>query len=70
MCLILPGCGSGRIWCVSATPGGGAALLAGESLQPYYSLGHRLLVLEAGQLRKQPLLEHRARPLATYLALV
>ncbi len=49
---------------------GGAALLAGESLQPFYSLGHRLLVLEAGELRKQPLLEHRARPLTAYLALV
>ena len=49
---------------------GGAAMLAGESLQPFYSLGHRLLVLEAGELRKQPLLEHRARPLTAYLALV
>jgi ABC-type methionine transport system ATPase subunit len=49
---------------------GGAAVLTGESLQPFYSLGHRLLVLEAGQLRKQPFLEHRARPLTAYLPLV
>jgi phospholipid/cholesterol/gamma-HCH transport system ATP-binding protein len=49
---------------------GGAAVLSGESLQPFYSLGHRLLGLEAGQLRKQPLVEHRARPLTAYLALV
>jgi ABC-type lipoprotein export system ATPase subunit len=49
---------------------GGAAVLAGESLQPFYSLGHRLLGLEGGELRKQPLGEHRARPLTAYLALV
>jgi phospholipid/cholesterol/gamma-HCH transport system ATP-binding protein len=49
---------------------GGAAMLAGESLEPFYPLGHRLLVLEGGELRKQPLLEHRARPLTAYLALV
>jgi ABC-type lipoprotein export system ATPase subunit len=52
------------------TKHGGAAMLAGESLQPFYPLGHRLLVLEGGKLRKQPLLEHRARPLTAYLALV
>lgn len=49
---------------------GGAAVLVGESLQPFYSLGHRLLGLEAGQLWKQPVLEHRARPLTAYLPLV
>jgi predicted ABC-type transport system involved in lysophospholipase L1 biosynthesis ATPase subunit len=49
---------------------GGAMVLAGESLQPFYGLGQRLLRLEAGQLRKQPLLEHRARPLTAYLPLV
>ncbi|HZE21406.1 MAG TPA: hypothetical protein VE082_05080, partial [Desulfobaccales bacterium] len=49
---------------------GGAAVLAGESLEPFYPLGHRLLRLEAGELRIQPLLEHRARPLTAYLSLV
>jgi ABC-type arginine transport system ATPase subunit len=49
---------------------GGAAVLVGKSLEPFYPLGHRLLVLESGQLRKQPFLEHRARPLTDYLPLV
>ena len=47
-----------------------AAILLGESLEPYYPLGHRLLRLEAGQLLKMPILEHRARPLTAYLPLV
>ena len=49
---------------------GAAALLLGESLEPFYSLGHRLLGLESGQLRPRPLLGHRARPLTAYLPLV
>jgi ABC-type ATPase involved in cell division len=49
---------------------GAAVLLLGESLEAFYSLGHRLLLLEGGQLRKQTILEHRARPLAAYLPLV
>jgi ABC-type lipoprotein export system ATPase subunit len=49
---------------------GAAAVLLGESLEPYYSLGHRLLRLEAGELLKNPLLEHRARPLTAFLPLV
>jgi ABC-type lipoprotein export system ATPase subunit len=49
---------------------GAAALFLGESLEPYYPLGHRLLRLEAGQLLKQPIMEHRARPLTAYLPLV
>ena len=49
---------------------GAAALLLGESLEAFYPLGHRLLLLEAGQLRKQTILEHRARPLTAYLPLV
>jgi ABC-type phosphonate transport system ATPase subunit len=47
-----------------------AALILGESLEPFYSLGQRLLILEAERLLKRPLLEHRARPLASYLPLV
>ena len=49
---------------------GAAALLLGESLEAFYPLGHRLLLLEAGRLRKQTILEHRARPLTAYLPLV
>jgi ABC-type ATPase involved in cell division len=49
---------------------GAAALLLGESLAPYYPLGHRLLTLEAGQLLKNPVLAHRTRPLTAYLPLV
>jgi len=49
---------------------GVAALLVGESLKSFYSLGHRLLWLEAGRLHKRPLLEPRARPLTAYLPLV
>ena len=49
---------------------GAAVLLLGESLEAFYPLGHRLLFLEAGQLRKQTILEHRARPLTAYLPLV
>jgi ABC-type ATPase involved in cell division len=49
---------------------GAAALLLGESLEAFYPLGHRLFMLESGQLRKQAILEHRARPLTAYLPLV
>jgi ABC-type methionine transport system ATPase subunit len=49
---------------------GAAALLLGESLEAFYLLGHRLLWLESGELRKRPLLEHEARPLTAYLPLV
>jgi len=49
---------------------GAAVLLLGESLEAFYPLGHRLLLLEGGQLRKQTILEHRARPLTAYLPLV
>jgi ABC-type ATPase involved in cell division len=49
---------------------GAAALLLGESLEAFYPLGHRLLWLESGRLRKRPLLEVRARPLTAYLPLV
>jgi ABC-type ATPase involved in cell division len=49
---------------------GAAALLLGESLEAFYSLGHRLFLLESGQLRKRSILEHRARPLTAYLPLV
>jgi predicted ABC-type transport system involved in lysophospholipase L1 biosynthesis ATPase subunit len=49
---------------------GAAALLLGESLEAYYPLGHRLFVLESGQLHLQTILEHRARPLTAYLPLV
>jgi ABC-type lipoprotein export system ATPase subunit len=49
---------------------GTAAILVGESLEPYYPLGHRLLRLEAEQLVAMPTLEHRARPLTAYLPLV
>ncbi len=49
---------------------GAAALLLGESLEALYPLGNRLLLLEAGQLHKQTVLEHRARPLTAYLHLV
>ena len=49
---------------------GAAAVLVGESLEPYYPLGQRLLRLEAGQLLTMPTLEHRARPLTAYLPLV
>jgi ABC-type lipoprotein export system ATPase subunit len=49
---------------------GAAVLLLGESLEAFYPLGHRLFLLEGGQLRKQTILEHRARPLTAYLPLV
>jgi ABC-type methionine transport system ATPase subunit len=49
---------------------GAAAVLVGESLEPFYPLGQRLLVLTSGQLHKRTLLEHRARPLTAYLPLV
>jgi ABC-type lipoprotein export system ATPase subunit len=49
---------------------GAAALLLGESLEAFYPLGHRLFLLEDRQLRKQTILEHRARPLTAYLPLV
>jgi ABC-type ATPase involved in cell division len=49
---------------------GAAVLLLGESLEAFYPLGHRLLLLEVGQLHKQTILEHRARPLTAYLPLV
>ena len=49
---------------------GAAVLLLGESLEAFYPLGHRLLLLESGQLRKRTILEHRARPLTAYLPLV
>jgi ABC-type methionine transport system ATPase subunit len=47
-----------------------AVVLVGRSLEAFYPLGHRLLVLESGQIRKSPLLERRARPLTAYLPLV
>jgi ABC-type methionine transport system ATPase subunit len=47
-----------------------AAVLLGESLEPFHPLGQRLLLLESGTLRQQPLLEHRPRPLTAYLPLV
>jgi ABC-type methionine transport system ATPase subunit len=49
---------------------GAAALLLGDSLEAFYPLGNRLFLLEAGQLHKQTILEHRARPLTAYLRLV
>lgn len=49
---------------------GAAALLLGKSLEAFYPLGHRLLLLEDRQLQKQTILEHRARPLTAYLPLV
>ncbi|MFA5112178.1 MAG: hypothetical protein WC443_12275, partial [Desulfobaccales bacterium] len=49
---------------------GAAAMLLGKSLEPFYPLGHRLLRLEAGQLREQPLLRSQIRPLSAYLPLV
>jgi ABC-type ATPase involved in cell division len=49
---------------------GTAALILGESLEAFYPLGHRLFMLDSGQLRKQATLEHRARPLTAYLPLV
>jgi ABC-type ATPase involved in cell division len=49
---------------------GAAVLLLGESLEAFYPLGHRLFRLESGQLRKQAILEHRARPLTAFLPLV
>jgi ABC-type lipoprotein export system ATPase subunit len=47
-----------------------AVVLLGETLEPYYPLGHRLLRLEGGQLLEKPALEHRARPLTAFLPLV
>ena len=41
----------------------------GWSLAAFYSLGHRLFWLEEGELRPRPLLQHQARPLASYLPL-
>jgi predicted ABC-type transport system involved in lysophospholipase L1 biosynthesis ATPase subunit len=49
---------------------GGAALLLGGSLEAFYPLGHRLFLLEDRHLRKRAILEHRARPLTSYLPLV
>lgn len=49
---------------------GAAAILLGETLKPFYPLGHRLLGLESGQLLKNPILEYRTRPLTAYLPLV
>ena len=49
---------------------GAAALLLGESLEAFYPLGHWLFRLEAGQLRKEAILEHRGRPLTSYLPLI
>jgi ABC-type methionine transport system ATPase subunit len=49
---------------------GAAVLLLGESLEAFYPLGHRLFMLEAGRLRQQTILEHRARPLTAYLPLI
>ena len=46
------------------------SILVGDSLEPYYPLGQRLLRLESGQLLTMPTLEHRARPLTAYLPLV
>jgi ABC-type transporter Mla maintaining outer membrane lipid asymmetry ATPase subunit MlaF len=48
---------------------GAAVLLLGWSLAAFYSLGHRLFWLEEGELRPRPLLQHQARPLASYLPL-
>jgi len=47
-----------------------AAVLLGESLEPYYPLGQRLLTLKERQLLKKPLADHRARPLTDHLPLV
>ncbi len=47
-----------------------AAVLAGEFLEPFHPLGHRLFRLESGRLRPRPLLAHRPRPLSAYLPLV
>jgi ABC-type lipoprotein export system ATPase subunit len=47
-----------------------AAIILGESLEPFYPLGQHLLRLESGQLLQMPILEHRPRPLASYLPLV
>ena len=47
-----------------------AIIVLGESLEPFYPLGHRLLRLESGQLLKMPVLEYRTRPLTAYLPLV
>lgn len=49
---------------------GAAAIVLGESLEPFYPLGHRLLRLESRQLLKMPILEQRARLLTAYLPLV
>jgi len=49
---------------------GAAALLLGESLEAFYPLGHRLFLLESGQLHERTILEHRSRPLTAYLPLV
>ncbi|MFZ5449306.1 MAG: hypothetical protein ACOZFS_11780 [Thermodesulfobacteriota bacterium] len=49
---------------------GAAGILLGESLEPYYPLGHRLLHLKSGKLFKKPILEYRARPQTAYLPLV
>jgi ABC-type lipoprotein export system ATPase subunit len=49
---------------------GAAVLLLGDSLEAFYPLGNRLLLLENRQLQKQTILEHRARPLTAYLPLV
>jgi ABC-type lipoprotein export system ATPase subunit len=47
-----------------------AAIILGESLEPFYPLGQHLLRLESGQLLQMPILEHRPRPLTSYLPLV
>jgi ABC-type ATPase involved in cell division len=49
---------------------GAAAVMLGESLEPYYPIGQRLLRLEGRQLVEKPILEHRPRPLTDYLPLV
>jgi ABC-type ATPase involved in cell division len=49
---------------------GAAAIVLGDSLESFYSLGHRILRLDAGQLQPQPILGHRARPLTAFLPLV
>jgi hypothetical protein len=49
---------------------GAAMVMWGESLEPFYPLGHRLFRLEAGHMKEQPLLEPRPRPLTAFLPLV
>jgi predicted ABC-type transport system involved in lysophospholipase L1 biosynthesis ATPase subunit len=49
---------------------GGAALLLGKTLEAFYPLGHRLYLLEDRQFHTRAILEHRARPLTSFLPLV